>query len=606
MRNKAVRIGAESPELLRMNWRRLLTIGAVAVAALGSAVWILLQRNAALPMVSPTTVASDYFNRWEQPADWPLGLVVADSVGCVLTAFVHSEDSTAVLHSTAEPLSLPTGWSSQPWNGGWLLGSSVEQWEEQPGTMAAHWQPRAGGRNVLKLLPDGTVESSFQRKGTSRYQGRWVTQSFDDSRTPVGVLPGAWAVWFDRISALRSEVDAVAVGAYPTLELGLDSLGWLIGSVWLECEAHGRIVRAFGGVDSLAAVQQGGEWASGVWYVPAREADAVWALLPDFPHGLPETAAPFDFARRNRSEFRTGQAIDDGRIVWKVEGREGPESRERADSLTPQSGLVQSVDRNASLLGTARNHRTGNRMNVELEAGKVVAREGERIVWNVAVAADARPQVWEVDLYRNGKYQVAIGVGKRFHLIDVLGREVEGFPKRWSDGFSAFAVLDYDKNRQYRFLLAAPNGQVFNFRKEGERTPGWKFKPRSGRYIVNLAHLRIGPKDYIFASQDDGTVRILGRTGEDRYESPLRVPVGQSLAFRLGKDLPSSTVLFVDEEGWVQERTVATNEAVGMSQMSRGTSVRVEDRTGDGIPEVVVTTPEGEEIWDARNQRLAI
>jgi hypothetical protein len=214
--------------------------------------------------------------------------------------------------------------------------------------------------------------------------------------------------------------------------------------------------------------------------------------------------------------------------------------------------------------------------------------------------------VWEVDLYRNGKYQVAIGVGKRFHLIDVLGREVEGFPKRWSDGFSAFAVLDYDKNRQYRFLLAAPNGQVFNFRKEGERTPGWKFKPRSGRYIVNLAHLRIGPKDYIFASQDDGTVRILGRTGEDRYESPLRVPVGQSLAFRLGKDLPSSTVLFVDEEGWVQERTVATNEAVGMSQMSRGTSVRVEDRTGDGIPEVVVTTPDGEEIWDARNQRLAI
>ena len=243
-------------------------------------------------------------------------------------------------------------------------------------------------------------------------------------------------------------------------------------------------------------------------------------------------------------------------------------------------------------------------MELMLEEGKVVAKDGGKKVWDVAVATAKRPEVWEVDLYRNGKYQVAIGAGKRFHLIDVLGREVEGFPKRWSDGFSAFAVFDYDKNRQYRFILATPDGQVFNFRKEGERTPGWKFQPRNGRHIVSLVHLSIGPKDYIFAGQDDGTVRILSRTGEDRYDSPLRVPVGQKLAFRIGKDLESSTVLFVDEEGWVQELTVSTNDAVGMSRLARGSSVRVEDRTGDGIPEVVVITAGGEEIWNARNQRL--
>ena len=41
-----------------------------------------------------------------------------------------------------------------------------------------------------------------------------------------------------------------------------------------------------------------------------------------------------------------------------------------------------------------------------------------------------------------------------------------------------------------------------------------------------------------------------------------------------------------------------------MSRMTRGISVLVEDRTGDGIPEVVVTTAAGEELWDAGNQRL--
>ena len=123
---------------------------------------------------------------------------------------------------------------------------------------------------------------------------------------------------------------------------------------------------------------------------------------------------------------------------------------------------------------------------------------------------------------------------------------------------------------------------------------------------MSLSHLRIGPRDYIFAGQDDGSVRILSRTGEDRYRSPVRVPVGQRLAFRLGKDLASSTVLYVDNEGWVQERTIGSDEPVGMSRMTRGLSVLVEDRTGDGIPEVVVTTAAGEELWDAGNQRLWI
>ena len=41
-----------------------------------------------------------------------------------------------------------------------------------------------------------------------------------------------------------------------------------------------------------------------------------------------------------------------------------------------------------------------------------------------------------------------------------------------------------------------------------------------------------------------------------------------------------------------------------MNGMTRGQAVSLEDRTGDGIPEVVVRIEDGEEIWDARNQRI--
>ena len=585
-----------------MNWQRGLTVGGVIAAVLGSAAWVLSQRAAQPQYVDPTDVVSDAFDHWEQPAAWPNGLEVQDSVSCTLTAFSQRAKAVSVYHSTSAPTVLPTGWVSEAWQGGWIMGAALEEWELEPGAMAAYWQPRSGGRTVQLLLGDGTVESSFERQGRAGRAAKLITQMGEQPPPSEPVLPQSWAAWYERVAA-ASGIDVAAVGAYPTTAAVVpDSLAWLVESSWLTCAVDGVVLRAYAGRDSAAAVQRLGSWENGVWYIPAKETESAWSQVPLYRSEASEAPARFDFARVSNGESRTAQALADGRLVWSVE----TQSVNAGDAAAPVA--LTSVQTTAvvrtGILGYARNHRSGGRMELQSEEGRVVARENGRDVWSVEIEAAAVPEVWEIDLYRNGKYQVAIGVGKRFHVIDVLGREVKGFPKRWSNGFSAFAVFDYDKNRQFRFLLAAPNGEVFNFRKEGERTPGWKFKAESGRHIVSLSHLRIGPRDYIFAGQDDGSVRILSRTGEERYRSPVRVPVGQRLAFRLGKDLASSTVLYVDNEGWVQERTIGSDEPVGLSRMTRGISVFVEDRTGDGIPEVVVTTAAGEELWDAGNQRL--
>ncbi|MGB1122239.1 MAG: hypothetical protein ACPG08_01855 [Flavobacteriales bacterium] len=591
-----------------MNWQHRLTVGGVVVAALGSAAWVLMQRAEAPPFVDPTEVVSDAFDRWEQPAAWPDGLEVQDSVSCMLTAFTRSADSVYVYHSTSLPTALPRGWVSEAWQGGWILGTGLSDWAVEPGSMAAHWQPRSGGRTVQALLGDGTVESSFERLGAAVKNEKLITQVGGTARPAESVLAQSWADWYERMAG-STVVETAAVGAYPTAAAQVpDSLDWLVESAWLSCTVDGAVLLAYAGVDSIAAVQRAGSWENGVWYIPSKGGDSSWSLVPPYRADDDEAPAAFEFARWSRSESRTGRALLDGRLVWTVqEQSSGAPAAVAEAAVAPleTSAMSQLYPQPTGILGYARNHRSGGRMELRSEGSRVIAQENDRDVWSIEIESDAVPEVWEVDLYRNGKYQVAIGAGNRFHVIDVLGREVNGFPKRWSTGFSAFAVFDYDKNRQFRFLLAAPNGEVFNFRKEGERTPGWKFKAEPGRYIVSLSHLRIGPRDYIFASQDDGSVRILSRTGEDRFRSPVRVPAGQRLAFRLGKDLASSTVLYVDSEGWVQERTIGLDEPVGLSRMTGGLSVLVEDRTGDGIPEVVVTTAAGEELWDAGNQRLS-
>jgi hypothetical protein len=63
-------------------------------------------------------------------------------------------------------------------------------------------------------------------------------------------------------------------------------------------------------------------------------------------------------------------------------------------------------------------------------------------------------------------------------------------------------------------------------------------------------------------------------------------------------------VLFFDGAGVIQERIIGSNQPTGMNGLTRGLFVEVEDRTGDGIPEVVVQTSTGEEIWGANNERI--
>ena len=608
MPKKAGQTGAEFHELACMNGRSIAVVFGFFLLA-GLSAWGLLSKRAAAPAKEdPTDWASDEFDIWEQPAQWPEGLVAADSL-VVLTAFTRTEDSTVIWHLGVEPLTVPEGCAVQAWRGGWLIGNRIGSWKDQPGAMAAKWHPRRDGVTRLLRLDNGDIRSSYTPNfdDSPMIHTTWDAPASDAG--PRVHLPLEWADWFRRIPE-EVPIEHLAIGAYPLERMpARDSLTWIAQSVWLELTLRdGTCLQAFGGVDSTEAVTRGGSWVDGVWYRSTSGSGTPWEALPQCPDRASELqekeGVNFDFAVMTPTENSRAEHLSDNRLIWHVE-RGSVRASDGVEVLSENSN-AEPLDARRNLLGTARNHRTGESMDLVWEGQHVIAITDGNPVWEWSVETDVAPQIWELDLYRNGKFQVAIGAGKQFDVVDVLGRQVRGFPKSWSNGFSAFAVFDYDRNRQYRILLATPSGELFNFRKEGERTPGWKFKAQSGRHIVALSHLRVGPKDYIFAGQNDGSMRFLKRTGEDRFQSEVVLPIAQTPAFRLGKDIESSTVLYIDKDGWLQEQVLGTEEFTGLSRMTRGRSVQVADLTGDGIPEVVVQTDEGEEWWDARNQRIQI
>lgn len=58
----------------------------------------------------------------------------------------------------------------------------------------------------------------------------------------------------------------------------------------------------------------------------------------------------------------------------------------------------------------------------------VLKDENGKELWKKALGAKLCGMVGEVDFYRNGKIQFLMVEGSKVHLIDRLGKEVEGFP----------------------------------------------------------------------------------------------------------------------------------------------------------------------------------
>mgnify|MGYP002834937621 CR=1 FL=1 len=246
---------------------------------------------------------------------------------------------------------------------------------------------------------------------------------------------------------------------------------------------------------------------------------------------------------------------------------------------------------------------------VETEYGVGAFDTQGNIVWEVACATPLKGGAREVDVYNNGKYQTMFGTPEALYLIDVKGREVSGFPIRGS--WTAWALVDYDANGKYRYLLgSARSGLVENRRGEGVKTPGWKHRVDVSidvdSPIEHLQHLRIGSRDYIYVGRANGQVELLKRNGQTRVLTPVKVQTSLQPCFRIGADLDGTSVLFVDAMGWVREFTLGQGEEVGLSGTVRADRLEVRDVDGDGLDEVVTWLQGLRTVWSARNELMAL
>jgi len=148
----------------------------------------------------------------------------------------------------------------------------------------------------------------------------------------------------------------------------------------------------------------------------------------------------------------------------------------------------------------------------------LINKEGVRL-WKIKLSDKIFGEVYQVDLYRNGKLQYLFNTKDKLYLIDRNGNHVAKFPVTFrSPATNGVAVFDYDNSKDYRYFVACENRQIYCYDREGRIVDGWNANQTDGKVTDQLQHFRIDGKDYIVCADRYNTY-IMDRQGTIRVKT---------------------------------------------------------------------------------------
>jgi len=137
--------------------------------------------------------------------------------------------------------------------------------------------------------------------------------------------------------------------------------------------------------------------------------------------------------------------------------------------------------------------------------------------WKKKLSGKIVGDIKQVDIYKNGRQQMVFRTEENFYLLDRNGNEVKqlNFPINSSLLNNPISIFDYEKNRNYRFLITEDN-LIKMYDSNGKIVSGFKPPLFDSNIINSPVHIRIEGKDYIVVQLENGILKILDRRGRDR------------------------------------------------------------------------------------------
>ncbi len=168
-----------------------------------------------------------------------------------------------------------------------------------------------------------------------------------------------------------------------------------------------------------------------------------------------------------------------------------------------------------------------------------------KILWKKPLDGTIIGNVHQVDMLKNNKLQMAFVTENKLYIVDRNGNNLKGYPKTLSKkAIVGLSVFDYDKNKNYRFMIPTADADILLLNMQGEVPTDWKYSG-TNNITTPLQYFNLKGKDYIVTADGEKAI-ILNRRGENRV-----TPKGDTKGIE--------TELFADVLG-SQDRLIAAGE----------------------------------------------
>ncbi|MBZ9731414.1 hypothetical protein LB467_17135 [Salegentibacter sp. JZCK2] len=162
------------------------------------------------------------------------------------------------------------------------------------------------------------------------------------------------------------------------------------------------------------------------------------------------------------------------------------------------------------------------------------------IFWKKKLSGPILGEIHQVDLFKNGRFQLAFATPYSIEVLDRNGNTVKPFPLKFKDEITQpLSLFDYDNNRKYRFLITQ-NDEVFMYDKNGKSVRGFDFRKTNSPILKAPRHLRIQNKDYIVFPEESGKLNILSRQGEHRVSVKESIDFSENEWYEFENDFVST------------------------------------------------------------------
>lgn len=222
-----------------------------------------------------------------------------------------------------------------------------------------------------------------------------------------------------------------------------------------------------------------------------------------------------------------------------------------------------------------KNHRTNKQELIVQDADNflyLISTEG-KVLWKKQLEGKIRGKIHQVDLYKNGKLQLAFCTNNQFLVLDRNGDEVSSFNKKFEGGnLNPLAVFDYENTKNYRFVVTQGR-KVFMYNSKADIVTGFTYTEANNPIIQAPKHFRIAKKDYLVFLLENNSMTIRHRAGQERLKISEKIDFSDNEVF-LYKNKFSTTdkkgVLHqVDTDGKLTKTNFNLNQNHGMYATSK-------------------------------------